>query len=473
MKLAGLKSLSHLPIISSSLVLGIILLTSSNTAATVELLVDTTQTIGDIDLTRYALGQGGLSDQPIIDPHIDQLRQLEPQTIRLFVQEYFDLYPERGRYHWDTLDKSVEAILATGAKPIMALCFKPRVLYPKIDQDVVHPTGYNEWEKLIFALVTHCNHERKFGIEYWEVGNEPDIGEDGGCPYRFKPEDYVIYYTHTAEAIRKADAKAKVGGPALAGYRSRIGDLLIEHCAAGHAPLHFFSWHVYANDQRQFRDSIKEVKSKLARHPQLNQTETILDEWNMSLGNPMLSPSFQPAFVLETTHVFHEAGLTRSAYYHIRDIFVDRSKYDSWMSATGVNFMAHWWNTMPQYDGLWDNQGRVRPAYCVFRLLGLIKGQKLAVSGTTADIKAIAARNESWNHVVVWNFPSSGQNDGPDVVVRFSKSQRGEFRLMKLNAGAPVNNLEVVRHGGRGELESKPIQLPLPPYAVAWIEVSQ
>ena len=202
-------------------------------AATVELVVDTTQTIGEIDLTRYALGQGGLSEKPMIDAHIDQLARLQPRTIRLFVQEYFDLYPEPGRYHWDTLDHSIEAILATGARPLLCLCFKPRVLFPKIEQDVVHPTSYKEWEKLVFELVKHCNQRRRYGVEYWEVGNEPDIGKDGGCPYRFKPEDYVAYYTRTANAILRADPKARVGGPALAGYRSRLGDALIQHCAQG------------------------------------------------------------------------------------------------------------------------------------------------------------------------------------------------------------------------------------------------
>ena len=31
-------------------------------------------------------------------------------------------------------------------------------------------------------MVRHYK-ERGSGIRYWEVANEPDIGEDGGCPY--------------------------------------------------------------------------------------------------------------------------------------------------------------------------------------------------------------------------------------------------------------------------------------------------
>jgi hypothetical protein len=144
----------------SALVLSFWLLGRPAFASTVELVVDTTPGAEEIDLTRFALGQGGLSEKPMIESHLDQLAQLQPQTIRLFVQEYFDLYPKRGRYHWDTLDNSIRAILATGAKPLLCLCFKPRLLYPRIDQDIVHPTDYQEWEKLVAELVRHCNQER-------------------------------------------------------------------------------------------------------------------------------------------------------------------------------------------------------------------------------------------------------------------------------------------------------------------------
>jgi xylan 1,4-beta-xylosidase len=142
---------------------------------------------------------------------VAEIRALRPRLIRLFVQEYFDLLPEPGHFHFDTLDRSVETILQTGAKPLMCLCCKPRVLFPRIDQDIVEPNDYETWEMLIFNLVKHYQ-ERSAGIRYWEIANEPDIGEDGGCPYRFKPDNYVRYYRHTAAVSRGASA----GSPARA-----------------------------------------------------------------------------------------------------------------------------------------------------------------------------------------------------------------------------------------------------------------
>lgn len=438
----------------------------------IQIAVNTSQTLGPIDLTRYGLGQGGLSDEPMINDRVDQIAKLHPQTIRLFVQEYFDLYPAHGRYHWATLDRAIEAILATGAKPIMNLCFKPRFLFPQINHEIVDPTDYPEWEELIYQLVKHCNQERKFGIEYWEVGNEGDIGEAGGCPYKFTPRNYVVYYSHTASAIRRADPRAKVGGPALADYRSPLADALIDPAAQGQVPLDFLSWHLYHNDPREFRKTIDFMKAKLAKFPQLNRVETILDEWNMSLGNPVLNPYFQPAFILETTLGFYQRGLSRSAYYHIRDYFVDAAKFSGFMSESGTASMAHWWNEMPQYDGLYDNQDRVRPAYYAFKLLSLIKGQQLPVTGTSPELNALAARSGAWVNVVLWNFPFEGAGTPYDVTVQFPSDSKREVRVVRLNPESPTNTFEQIRNGTVLDLDRHPVRVALHPYEVYWIEVT-
>ena len=46
---------------------------AADSPQTVELIVDTSRAGEEIDLTRYSLGQGGISDKPMIDPHVDQL----------------------------------------------------------------------------------------------------------------------------------------------------------------------------------------------------------------------------------------------------------------------------------------------------------------------------------------------------------------------------------------------------------------
>src|SRR5690242_16106823 len=87
----------------------------------VKVTVDFTNRIGPLQIDHMALGQGGLSDQPMFADRIPELRALNPRLIRLFVQEFFNLLPEPGRYHFETLDRSVDTILATGAKPLMCI----------------------------------------------------------------------------------------------------------------------------------------------------------------------------------------------------------------------------------------------------------------------------------------------------------------------------------------------------------------
>src|SRR5207249_9713892 len=175
--------------------------------------------------------------------------------------------------------------------------------------------------------------------------------------------------------------------------------------------------------------------------------------------------------ILETTFGFLEEGLSRSAYYHIRDSFVKEEQFSGFMSAKGVSFMARWWNEMPQYDGLYDNQGQVRPAYYAFKLLSLVRGVRLPVLGTTAQVKAVVAKTGSQLQMLVWNFGSAGKAEAQEVEVRFAGKQNGRFRLTRLNAGRNINQLEVERRGdfvqGRG------IELTLQPYQIDWISVEE
>ena len=369
--------------------------------------VSFTERASTLDVRRIGLGQGGLSPEPMWDSRMAEIRALGPKLIRIFLQEYFDLLPSPERYHFDTLDQNIDLILKAGAKPLMAIGFKPKALFPVIDQDVVEPKDWKAWEELIFRLVKHYK-DRGAGIEYWEVGNEVDIGEDGGCPYRFKPDSYVRYYQHTAAAILRADPDARVGGPALANVRSPILPALVEAAAAGKIPIHFVSWHIYSSEPARVRETIEYVKTLLAKFPNV-KVEKILDEWNMSLSNPVKDPRFQPAYVTETAWQMIEAGLDYSCYYHIRDYYVDVKKFSEFMSPQGAAFMARWWNRMPQFDGLFDYQNTVRPAYYAFKLLSRLTGERLRLESADANVHGFFTYDPLYrtHNLLLWNFSAT------------------------------------------------------------------
>jgi hypothetical protein len=58
----------------------------------------------------------------------------------------------------------MDAIRATGARPVVTISIKPKVLYPQINEEIVAPSDYAEWEELIFQIVKHCK-DQKYGIQ--------------------------------------------------------------------------------------------------------------------------------------------------------------------------------------------------------------------------------------------------------------------------------------------------------------------
>jgi len=183
---------------------------------------------------------------------------------------------------------------------------------------------------------------------------------------------------------------------------------LLDFCETNRAPLHFVSWHIYSSDPPAIRGTVEHVRRLLREHPGL-APETILDEWNMDLMNPPLDPRFQPAFVSEAIWQMKEARLDYSCYYHIRDWYVSFEQFQPFMSRQGAAFMTRWWNRMPQFDGLFDYQNQVRPAYYAFKLLSRLAGERLRITSEHPAVHGFATYDEQLRmyNLVLWNFSPS------------------------------------------------------------------
>lgn len=111
-----------------------VLATASLTAQTrtATLTLDFTKNLGPMEMDHISLGQGGLSPDPMWNNRIAEIRTLHPHLIRLFVQEYFDVMPSVGKYHFETLDRSVDEIVQVGANPLMCIAIRPKAhSFPK------------------------------------------------------------------------------------------------------------------------------------------------------------------------------------------------------------------------------------------------------------------------------------------------------------------------------------------------------
>jgi xylan 1,4-beta-xylosidase len=446
--------------------------------APVRITVEVNKDLGPMEIDRFSLGQGGLADVPIWEDRIPEIRSLHPRLIRLFLQEYFDLYPRKGVYHWEKLDASVQTITDTGASPLMCIAIKPKLLFPTLDQDIVEPNSYPEWSELIFQMVKHYR-EKGSNIKYWEIANEPDIGEDGGCPSRFTADNYPPFYEQTAKAILRADPAAKVGGPALANPKSPILPALLTYCSSHAVPLHFVSWHIYNSDPAKIRATIGSVKTLLAGFPNLS-SETILNEWNMSLRDPVFDSRFQPCFIAEVAYQMFAAGLSYSCYYHIRDFHVRAEQFGAFMSPRGTLLMARWWNHTPQFDGLFDFQNFLRPSFFAFRLLSRLIGQRLAVElpSETSGPHAIATIEPSGDrvNVLLWNFGLAAP-PASEVMLQF-KGLQGSWRWTRTTLDATASGNDENQRLVRTKSSSLPedaaeIRLAFEPYQVSLITLEK
>ena len=184
----------------------------------------------------------------------------------------------------------------------------------------------------------------------------------------------------------------------------------------------------------------------------------MLNEWNMDLMHPNLAPPFQPCYLLETAWQMKDAGLDWSCYYHIRDYHLDYDEIAPFFSEEGAAFFARWWNRMPQADGLFDFQNRVRPAYFAFKLLSRLTGDRLRLEIPASAVHGFAthdARERIYN-LLLWNFA-----DMPVDVNLTVDGLPGAMlmRRLTLDANAPGDDENV-----RLRPET-PVKIPHAPYS--------
>ncbi len=453
-----------------------------------EFIIDTKKTGNDLDIGRFSAGQGGLASEPMIDMHTQELKNLNLKIIRLFIQEYFNLYPKKGVYNWKRLDRSVDAIMATGAKPMMCIVFKPKLLFPKIDHTIVRPNDWKQWEKLVYELVKHYNTDKKYGIEYWEVANEPNVGEYGGCPYLFTAKNYPEFYEHTIKAIKRADPKAKVGGPALAGFEppkksnllySYTGDILaglLKYCSKNKLPLDFVSWHIYSDDPGEFKRSIIYVK-KLIKKNKLN-CETSINEWNVGFNSILQNvnnPGIQPCFIVEVINHMIEQGLSNCCFYHIRNINGPKEMYN-FLSNDRAVIATDGQNYGFTLLGMFDYQGVPKPAYFAFKMLSRLLGKQIKVKQTGKNVKLLAAYDEKMDltTALIWNFKVKDAK--PEKVnlkfVNINEAGGLYSRYMldaKTDSNMEDDRMKLVKHGNLSRLKEIKDTFVLPPYGIAQI----
>jgi len=390
--------------------------------------IDAASSQGALELWRHTLGHGGINALPLPPRVVEGVRRLNPRLIRVFLQEHFAVYPGHGRFDWTILDPYLDALAQTGAKVVAAITIKPPVLFPTVDHAIWRPTDWQEWQKVVYELVKRYSVERPI-VTHWEIGNETDIGESGGCPYLIPdPNDYFEYYRQTIAPILQAFPAAKVGGPAACWVDNEPLPGLIRLCRQHRVPLDFISWHHYHDDPQHHASGVDKAKRLLADFPAASRPEMLVTEWSKSFDRvsveDMAFSSRRAANTAATILACLEAGLDWSFYYHIWDQVFHPQPFASFFSPKGLALMTEHWNEVPHRFGLFGVGEEVRPQYFVYQMLAGLGEERLPASSDNADVRVLAGRGEKELSVFLTNF-SLHQSRDLITTLRFSGLKPG------------------------------------------------
>src|SRR6266567_7154644 len=140
-------------------------------------------------------------------------------------------------YNFSYVDQIYDGLLANGVRPFVELSFMPRKLASRLKSHAFWykpypspPRDWDRWGELVEQFTRHL--VARYGISevarwYFEVWNEPNIDFWTGEP---KEPTYYELYDHTSRAVKRVNARLRVGGPATA--QAAWIDQFIKHCVA-------------------------------------------------------------------------------------------------------------------------------------------------------------------------------------------------------------------------------------------------
>lgn len=390
--------------------------------------VDAAYKQGSLDYNRQMIGIGGASHLPVPESIRTHIRALKHNMVRVFLQEYFFIYPEHGRFDWSRLDAFMDSVAELGVNVLASICIKPRVLYPRLDPTVYMPNDIDEWRMVIQELVKRYSIERKL-VTHWAVANEINIGESGGCPHEIKnPDDYYEFYKLTSKAILDAWPDAKVGGPSVAGFDYDYLASFVKRCCEDETPLDFISYNIYSGDPEQHVNAAcraRELADRRSADVEVYQTE--LNTWFPDAYVEEAAYSSRYAASLAAVLMeLNDTPITGSFQFDMYDEYVDPDDFEKFYTITP--FMLHHWNELPHRFGLFDFDGRVRPQYFVYQMLQNAQGERISAIVHDKSMRAAASVKTDGYALIINNFNKDADTDCV-ADIHMSGIERGLYRL--------------------------------------------
>ncbi len=388
------------------------------------------------------------------DSYRRDLRQVKDATDFGYVRFHAILDDEVGVYDEDSkgqpiynfsyVDQIYDGLLDAGVRPFVELSFMPSKLaargvpHPFWYKPIVSPPrDWNRWGDLVSRLAAHL--VDRYGIDevsqwYFEVWNEPNIDFWAGEP---KQATYERLYDVTAAALKKVNARLRVGGPATSAASWIPG--FITHAVHGGVPLDFVSTHVYGNDSaRQVLGTddpvpVTEMVARAVRkvHDQVHasprpELPIIWSEYNASYKNePEVTDSVFMGPWLASTIRQCDGLADVLAYWTFSDVFEEQGVVRK-----------------PFYGGfgLIAEDGIPKPAFNAFKVLHALGDRRLAIG---SDSALATVRADGALVVAVWNLSLPGEAGTPKsiriAVTGVTGDHRATIARVDATHGSPLD----------------------------------
>ncbi|MBQ8440894.1 MAG: hypothetical protein IJX19_09555 [Clostridia bacterium] len=264
-------------------------------------------------------------------------------------------------YDFEFTDHLLREMEKYGLKPIYRLGetientvkhgFRPRYINP--------PKDFHKWARICEHIIRHYNQGWAngfyYGIEYWEIWNEPEHGPvvDGerelSPMWTGTPEEFYEFYTVAAKHLKQCFGDSiKVGGYSCCGLHAIMGDPVkygvrgdvrkdheeewylrprcefvmqffldfLAYVKKENAPLDFFSWHSY-DSVEAMAESVKFVTRTLKEYG-FDHTERHLNEWNTARMPLQRGTSFASATAAAVLLAMQDTELDMLNFYDSR-----------------------------------------------------------------------------------------------------------------------------------------------------------
>lgn len=351
-------------------------------------------------------------------------------------------------YDWTIIDQIFDTYIERGMKPLAQIGFMPEALSQR-PQPYQHrwkpgtryeeimtgwatpPKDYDKWAELIYQWVRHSVErygQKEVESWYWEVWNEPD------GHYLIAPDtklEYFKMYDYAADAVKRALPTARMGGPHTAGA-GRFMDDFLEHCLRGKnfatgktgSPLDFVAFH--AKGQPKVVNGI--VQMGMGTHFQrLDQGFALVEKYPELKGVPVIIGESDPEGCAACGMQTNPENAYRNGTLYASYTAASIAREYELAARRGVNLIGavNWsfeFEDQPWFAGFRDlaTNGVNKPVLNVFRMFGMMRGERVAVGGDRAydaasimaggvrgartDIDALASRDRRSIAVMVWNY---------------------------------------------------------------------